>query len=146
KRRLAASTRRCRVGLGIWTPRRNPRPWTTSQPEVYVARQVGGLGLRGGRPLAVLLTWPRGFRASMHAVVEELFAGDPVVLADGVEADLFDGLPLAGALARNVEGEVDGELVRAVEERPADLLAVDVVILLPDFGLVDDRLLALGLV
>jgi hypothetical protein len=79
-------------------------------------------------------------RRSVDAVVEELLAGDFTVPVDGVEADLFDGLALAGGLARDVEGEVDGELVGAVEEGAADLLAVDRVIALPDLRLVNDGL------
>jgi hypothetical protein len=49
------------------------------------------------------------------AIVEELLARDLVVL-DRVDADLFERDPLAGGFGRNFEGEVDGELVGAVEE------------------------------
>jgi hypothetical protein len=54
----------------------------------------------------------------MLAIVEELLARDLVVL-DRVDADLFESDPLAGRFGRDFEGEVDGELVGAVEERPA---------------------------
>ena len=74
----------------------------------------------------------------MLAVVEELLARDLVAL-DRVDADLFERDPLAGGFGRDVEGEVDGELVGAVEERTADLFAVDGVVGLPDLGLLDDR-------
>src|SRR3954465_9512504 len=78
------------------------------------------------------------------AVVEELLAGDLVAI-DGVEADLFEGDAVARVLPRYVEGEVDGELVGAVEERAAHLLAVDRVVALPHLRLVDDRRLPGGL-
>src|SRR6478672_6472684 len=82
-------------------------------------------------------------RRSMLAVVEELLARDLVVL-NGIHADLFDGLALSGGFPRDVEGEVDGELVGAVEEGAADFFAVDLVVASPNLGLVDDRLLAGG--
>src|SRR5688572_27387801 len=80
----------------------------------------------------------------MLAVVEELLPGDLVVV-DRVDADLLERESLAAALARDVEGEVDGESVRPVEERPADLFPVDRVGGLPALGLLDDRRLAGGL-
>ena len=78
----------------------------------------------------------------MLTIVEKLLAGDFVVVVEGIEADLFDGLALAGGFAGDVEGEVDGELVGAVEEWATYFFAVDVVVGGPDFGFVDDRLLA----
>lgn len=54
------------------------------------------------------------------AIVEEPVARDLVVL-DRVDADLFERDPLASGFGRDVESEVDGELVRAVEVRAADL-------------------------
>src|SRR5512140_2201662 len=77
------------------------------------------------------------------AIVEELLARDLVVL-DRVDADLFERDPLASGVGRNVEGEVDGELVGAVEERTAGLFAADGVVGLPVLGLLDDRCLAGG--
>jgi hypothetical protein len=49
-----------------------------------------------------------------RTVVEELLARDLVVL-DRVDTDLFERDALAGGFGHNVEGEVNGELVGAVE-------------------------------
>lgn len=77
------------------------------------------------------------------AIVEKLRARNRVVF-DRVDADFFERDPLAGGFGRDVEGEVNGELVGAVEERTADLFAVDRVVALPNPGFLDDRLLAGG--
>src|SRR5262249_8002427 len=74
--------------------------------------------------------------------VEELLAGDLVILIDGVYAHLLDGFALAGGLARDVEREVHGKLVRAVEIGPATLFTMDCVVALPDLGLLNDGLLS----
>src|SRR5687768_699139 len=84
-------------------------------------------------------------RISAFAFVEELLARDLVVL-DRVEADLLQGDAAAGGIGRDVGREMDGELPRgavggvggAVEERAADLPAVDGVVRLPPPRLVDD--------
>jgi len=52
-----------------------------------------------------------------RADVEELLARDLVVL-DRINADLFERDALSAGLGSNVEGEVDGKLIRPVEERP----------------------------
>ena len=57
----------------------------------------------------------------MLAIVEELLARDLVVL-DCVDTDFFEGDALAAGFERDFEGEVDGELVGAVEERTEDRL------------------------
>src|SRR5688572_21156658 len=80
------------------------------------------------------------------AVVEELLAGDRVVL-DRVEADFLVPLALAAGLGRELDGGVDAEPAGgrarvAQEERPAEVLALDGVVALEDLGLVDDRLLS----
>ena len=47
-----------------------------------------------------------------RALVEELLARDLVLLADGVDPDFFQPGALAARLGRDVEREVDRELVR----------------------------------
>ena len=81
----------------------------------------------------------------MHAVVEELFAGDFVVF-DGVDGDFLKRDALAGGFGGDVEGEVDDELVGvgAVEERAGDGFAVEGFIGGPVFGFLDHGSLAGG--
>ena len=54
----------------------------------------------------------------MHAVVEELFARDLIVL-DGINSDFFARDALTGGFGRDVQGKEDDELirVRAIEKR-----------------------------
>jgi hypothetical protein len=75
--------------------------------------------------------------ASSIAVVEELLAGDLVPL-DGIDADLFERHALAGGFGCHFKGEVDGELVWAVEEWAADFLGVDGVGGAPALGFLGD--------
>src|SRR5260221_4590413 len=85
-------------------------------------------------------------RLLVLAVVEELLARDPVVLVDGVDADLLEGDAPAGGFGSDVESEVDGELigVRAVVERAGHGLAVEGFVRDPVLGFLDDRTLAGG--
>src|SRR5262245_43945126 len=71
----------------------------------------------------------------VFAVVEKLLARDLVVFGHCIDADFLKRDALPGGLGRDVEGEVDRELigVRAIEERPGDGLAVE--------GLVGDPVL-----
>src|SRR6185436_20129012 len=86
-------------------------------------------------------------RALVLPLIEELLAGDLVALADRVDSDLFDRDTLPGRLGRDVEGEVNGELIwiRAIEERPGNRLAIEGLVRAPIFGFLDHRLLPGGL-
>src|SRR5262245_8489062 len=102
------------------------------------AKSRGASWSGGGNSLSRIST------ESTLTVVEELLARD-LVVRDGVEADLFERDALARALVGDLEREGHRELVRSVEERTAHLLGEDLVVALPDLGLLDDRPLALGL-
>src|SRR3954462_5684070 len=80
---------------------------------------------------------------SVHAIVKELLARDLVVLVDRVDADFFAGLTTAGRFRRDVEGEVNDELIaiRAIVKWTRDVLAMEEFIPPPIFRLPDHRLL-----
>ena len=65
-------------------------------------------------------------KGSARAIEEELLADD-LVAFDGVDADFGKTGALAGGLRGYFEGEVDGELVGAVEVGAEDFFAVDLV-------------------
>ena len=79
------------------------------------------------------------------AFIKELFARDLIVL-DRIDANFLDGLPLASGFGGDVEGEVNGELIRrrAVEERAGHGFAVERLVGAPVFGFFDDGTLADG--
>jgi len=80
----------------------------------------------------------------MLAVVEELLAGDLVVLVDRVDGDFRERDALARSLGRDIESKVDGELIGAVEVRAENLFPVKGFVGDPVFGFLNDRLLADG--
>ena len=80
----------------------------------------------------------------VDSVIEELLACNFVVL-DGVDPHFLKRGPLAGGLGGDFEGEMDGKLARAAEVRAKNFPAVNCVVASPNFGLLDDRLLARGL-
>src|SRR6478735_9075150 len=87
-----------------------------------------------------MASWSFSFRLVV-AIVEELLARDLVPL-HRVNADFFQRDPPVGSVAGDVQGEGDGELVRAVKKRPADLFTVERQTLGPILRLLDHRLLA----